>query len=243
MIRTPHICGSRESFGRTVIMPGDPLRAKFIAENFLEQAELVNNIRGVQGYTGQYRGTKVSVMASGMGMPSMGIYSYELFQFFDVAHIIRVGSAGGYQDKVAIRDIVMAQGACYDSNYAAQFHLPGTFSAIASYRMLSVCEALAKEKGLRHHVGNIVSSDCFYGDPEGVPESMQAVAAWSKMGVLAVEMETAALYMNAARTGKEALAICTISDHLKTGECLDAAARQESFTDMMELALDTAVRL
>ncbi|MDO4316946.1 MAG: purine-nucleoside phosphorylase [Lachnospiraceae bacterium] len=240
---TPHIDAKPGDFGRTVLMPGDPLRAKFIAEQYLEAPVLVNNVRGIQGYTGTYEGTKVSVMASGMGMPSIGIYSYELYHFFNVEHIIRIGSAGAYQKDVRVRDLVLGQGACYDSNYAAQFHLPGTFSAIASYSLLSVCAGLAEEMGLRFHVGNLVSSDRFYGDPEGVPEGFREVPAWSKMGVLAVEMEAAALYMNAARAGKHALAVCTVSDHLLTGESTSAAERQESFTDMMKLALRTAVCL
>ncbi len=240
---TPHIHATPQDFGKTVLMPGDPLRAKFIAENFLKDPKLVNNVRGVQGYTGTYDGTKVSVMASGMGMPSMGIYSYELFNFFDVERIIRIGSAGSYQNDVRVRDLVLGAGACYDSNYAAQFHLPGTYSAVASYPLLSTCAELARGMNLRFHVGNLVSSDCFYGDWEGVPQGLQAVSAWSKMGVLAVEMESAALYMNAARAGKQALAICTISDHLLTGECTSAKERQESFTDMMALALKTAAAM
>ncbi len=240
---TPHIDAKPGDFGRTVLMPGDPLRAKYIAEHYLTDPVLVNNVRGIQGYTGTYNGTKVSVMASGMGMPSIGIYSYELYHFFDVDYIMRIGSAGSYRSDVHVRDLVLGQGACYDSNYAEQFHLPGTFSAIASYPMLSACAGLAERMGLRFHVGNLISSDRFYGDPEGVPEGFQAVPSWSKMGVLAVEMEAAALYMNAARAGKHALAVCTISDHLLTGECTTAAERQESFTDMMKLALETAVCL
>lgn len=240
---TPHIDAKPGDFGRTVLMPGDPLRAKYIAEHYLTDPVLVNNVRGIQGYTGTYHGTKVSVMASGMGMPSIGIYSYELYHFFEVDYIMRIGSAGSYRSDVRVRDLVLGQGACYDSNYAEQFHLPGTFSAIASYPMLSACAGLAEKMGLRFHVGNLISSDRFYGDPEGVPEGFQAVPSWSKMGVLAVEMEAAALYMNAARAGKHALAVCTISDHLLTGECTTAAERQESFTDMMKLALETAVCL
>lgn len=240
---TPHIDAKPGDFGKVVLMPGDPLRARFIAEHFLENPVLVNNVRGIQGYTGSYKGVKVSVMASGMGMPSMGIYSYELFHYFDVDYIMRIGSAGAYKEEVKVRDIVLGQGACYDSNYASQFHLPGTFSAISSYRMLKTCEETAQELGLRHHVGNLVSSDMFYADTAGVPEGMTAIPSWSKMGVLAVEMEAAALYMNAARAGKHALAICTISDHLLTGECTTAAERQETFTDMMTLALETARKL
>ncbi len=240
---TPHINATPEDFAKTVLMPGDPLRAKFIAETFLTDAKLVNNVRGVHGYTGIYDGVRVSVMASGMGMPSMGIYSYELFHFFGVENIMRIGSAGSYHKDVHVRDIVIGQGACYDSNYAAQFYLPGTFSAISSYRMLSACVDCAKEMGATYHVGNLVSSDAFYGDLATVPDGEKPVNAWGKMGVMAVEMEAAALYMNAARAGKNALAICTISDHLITGECTTAEERQNSFTEMMELALRTAKAL
>lgn len=240
---TAHINATPDDFAQTVLMPGDPLRAKFIAETFLTDARLVNNVRGVHGYTGTYEGTKVSVMASGMGMPSMGIYSYELFNFFEVDNIMRIGSAGSYHTGVKVRDIVIGQGACYDSNYAAQFRLPGTFSAISSYKMLSACIEEAKELGVNYHVGNLLSSDAFYGDPEGVPEAELPVNAWGKMGIMAVEMEAAALYMNAARAGKNALAICTISDHLITGEATTSEERQNSFTQMMELALKTAKRL
>ena len=242
---TPHIEANIGDFGKTVLMPGDPLRSKFIAENFLENAKLVNNVRGVQGYTGTYHGVKISVMASGMGMPSMGIYSHELYNVFGVEHIIRIGSAGSIREDVKVRDIVLGQGACTDSNWAAQFHLPGTYAPICSYKMLSTCMEQAKKLGLDHlcHVGNLISSDCFYGDHKGVPEGLDNTYAWKKMGVMAVEMEAAALYMNAARYGKDALAICTISDHILTGEATTAAERQNTFTQMMELALETAVAL
>ena len=182
-------------------------------------------------------------MASGMGIPSIGIYSYELYNFFGVENIIRIGSAGAYSPDVRVRDIVIAQGACYDSNYAEQFNLPGTFSAISDYTLLSTAVESAKELGLRYHVGNLVSSDRFYGDPEAFSAAEQPLAAWGKMGVLAVEMEAAGLFMNAARAGKRALAICTISDHLITGENLPAQERQTSFTEMMELALSVAVKM
>lgn len=240
---TPHINASPEDFGKTVLMPGDPLRAKFIAENFLTDAKLVNNVRGVQGYTGTYDGTKVSVMASGMGMPSIGIYSYELFNFFGVENIMRIGSAGAMSDKIKVRDIVMGMGASTNSNFASNFNLPGTFAPICSYKMLKVCTDIAEEMGVNYHVGNLLSSDVFYNDNENIPEMLTATPAWSKMGVMAVEMEAAALYMNAARAGKNALAICTISDHLLTGEATTAEERQNSFTEMMELALKTAVKL
>ena len=240
---TPHIACKPEDFAKTVLMPGDPLRAEFIAKTFLKDAVLVNNVRGIQGYTGTYNGARVSVMASGMGIPSIGIYSYELYNFFGVENIVRIGSAGAYSPDVRVRDIVIAQGACYDSNYAEQFNLPGTFSAISDYTLLSTAVESAKELGLRYHVGNLVSSDRFYGDPEAFSAAEQPLAAWGKMGVLAVEMEAAGLFMNAARAGKRALAICTISDHLITGENLPAQERQTSFTEMMELALSVAVKM
>lgn len=234
---TPHINAKPGDFGRTVLMPGDPLRAKFIAENFLTNPVLVNNVRGVQGYTGEYKGVKVSVMASGMGMPSIGIYSYELFNFFDVDNIIRVGSAGGMQENVHVRDLVIGMGASTNSNYASQFRLPGSFAAIASYSLMEKAIEAAKEAGATYHVGNILSSDTFYCD------DMEASAKWRKLGIMAVEMEAAALYMNAARAGKNALAILTISDHLLTGEATTAEERQNSFTQMMEVALETAVKM
>lgn len=240
---TPHIKAVPEDFAKTVLMPGDPLRSKYIAENFLENAKLVNNVRGVQGYTGTYKGEKVSVMASGMGMPSMGIYSYELFNFFGVENIMRIGSAGAIDENIRVRDIVLGMGACTNSNYGSQFHLPGAFAPIASYSMLKTCAEEADKLGATYHVGNLLSSDTFYNDEENVYDGFKSVPSWKKMGVMAIEMEAAALYMNAARTGKNALAICTISDHIITGEALDSDARQTSFTQMMELALNTAIRL
>lgn len=235
---TPHIKATPADFAPTVLMPGDPLRAQFIAENFLENPRLVNNVRGIQGYTGTYEGVPVSVMASGMGMPSIGIYSYELFNFFDVKTIIRVGSAGALSDKIKVRDIVLGMGACTNSAFATQFGLPGTFAPTADYGVLRTCADIATEMGLPVHVGNLLSSDTFYAD-----NGQEANAAWAKMGVMAVEMEAAALYMNAARCGKQALAICTISDHILTGEATSAEERQTSFTQMMELALKTAKAL
>lgn len=227
---TPHIAAERGAFAKTVLMPGDPLRAQFIAENYLENRTLVNDVRGVRGYTGTYKGKRVSVMASGMGMPSIGIYSYELFHFYDADSIIRVGSAGAIAPQLRVRDIVLGMGACTNSRYAEQFRLPGNFAPIASWRLLSRAVEKAKELGISPHVGNILSSDLFYDDAES---SLQ----WQKMGVLAVEMESAALYMNAARAGKEALTILTVSDHLVTGESASAQERQSTFTEMMELAL------
>lgn len=238
---TPHIDASPEDFARTVLMPGDPLRSKFIAENFLTEPRLVNNVRGVQGYTGLYRGVPVSVMASGMGIPSIGIYSYELFHFFGVENILRVGSAGAMNERIHVRDIVLGQGACTNSRYAHNFNLPGDFAPIADWKLLSSAAAIADDMGLTYHVGNLLSSDTFYNDMSDLAANETPTARWKKMGVLAIEMEAAALYMNAARAGKRALSICTISDHVITGEETTAQERQDTFTDMMELALRVAV--
>ena len=240
---TPHNSARPGDFGKTVLMPGDPLRARFIAENFLNNPVLVNNVRGVQGYTGTYMGVKVSVMASGMGMPAIGIYSHELFTGYDVDNIIRVGSAGAIQENIHLYDLVIAQGACTDSNFAHQFHLPGTFAPIASYELLSAAVEAAKQNGAVYHVGNVNSSDVFYGDHEGVSEGLDSVYALKKMGVMALEMEAAALYMNAARYGKRGLCICTISDHVLTGEETNSHERQTAFTTMMKVALDVAVAM
>ncbi|MDE6712713.1 MAG: purine-nucleoside phosphorylase [Lachnospiraceae bacterium] len=234
---TPHINAAPEDFARTVLMPGDPLRSKFIAENFLTDAKLINNVRGVQGYTGTYEGTRVTVMASGMGMPSIGIYSYELYNFFGVENIMRIGSAGSIHMDVKVRDIVMAMGASTNSNYVRQFQVPGTYAPIADYGMLKQAIAEAEKIGASYHVGNVLSSDTFYDD------QADANDYWQKMGVLCIEMETAALYMNAARAGKHALGIFTVSDHILTGAALSAEERQTSFTQMMEIALHTAVAL
>ena len=233
---TPHINATPSDFAKTVLMPGDPLRAKFIAENSLHNTKLVNNVRGIQGYTGCYKDTRVSVMASGMGMPSMGIYSYELYNFFGVENIMRIGSAGAINENIKVRDIVIGMGACTNSNFASQYELPGTFSAICSYKMLETCIETAKAMGVKHHVGNLFSSDTFYSDANDTLK-------WGKMGVMAVEMEAASLYMNAARCNKNALAICTVSDHIVTGEATSAQERQDSFTEMMTLALETVVKL
>ena len=240
---TPHIEAKPGDFGKTVLMPGDPLRSKFIAENFLENPALVNNVRGVHGYTGYYKGVKVSVMASGMGMPAIGIYSHELFNAYGVENIIRVGSAGSIQDNVNLYELVIAQGACTDSNWASQFHLPGTFAPIASYELLEAAVEAAKENNATYHVGNVNSSDVFYGDHIGVPEGLDSVYGLRKMGVLALEMEAAALYMNAARYGKRGLCICTISDHVIKGAVTTSQERQTSFTTMMKVALDVAVKM
>ena len=240
---TPHISAKPGDFGKTVLMPGDPLRAKFIAENFLENPVLVNNVRGVQGYTGYYKGVRVSVMASGMGMPAIGIYSHELFNAYGVENIIRVGSAGAIQEHIKLYDLVIAQGACTDSNFAHQFHLPGTFAPIGSYTLLRAAVEAAEKLGAVYHVGNVNSSDVFYGDHAGVPEGLDSVYALKKMGVLALEMEAAALYMNAARYGKRALCICTVSDHVLTGEVTTSQQRQTAFTTMMQVALDVAAAM
>ncbi|MBQ3868548.1 MAG: purine-nucleoside phosphorylase [Clostridia bacterium] len=233
---TPHINATPEDFARTVLMPGDPLRAKFIAENYLENPRLVNNVRGIQGYTGTYKGHPVSVMASGMGQPSIGIYSYELFNFFGVDNIIRVGSCGGFSKDLHVKDIVIAMGSCTNGNYALQYNLPGTFCPIADYDLLAAAVESCKERGVHYKVGSIFSSDMFYDDADS---GMQ----WAKMGVLGVEMESAALYCNAARAGKRALAICTVSDSFVYDECMTAEEREKSLTDMIVVALETALKI
>ncbi len=240
---TPHIDAKPEDFAKTVLMPGDPLRSRFIAENFLSDPKLVNNVRGVQGYTGTYRGVPVTVMASGMGMPSIGIYSYELFNFFGVENILRVGSAGAIGADIHVRDVLLGQGACTTSRYAHNFHLPGDFAPIADWTLLSAAARIAEEMKLSYRVGNLLSSDVFYNDMEDLSPNESPAGRWAKMGVMAIEMEAAALYMNAARSGKRALAICTVSDHVVTGESLPAIERQNSFTDMMELALRVAAEI
>ena len=237
-IPTAHNNAKKEDIAKTVLMPGDPLRAKFIAENFLTNARLVNNVRGVQGHTGTWKGVPVTVMASGMGIPAIGIYSWELYNFYDVDNIIRIGSAGAMRDDLKLMDIVAGQGACTDSNFAHQFELNGTFAPIADYTLLSNAVEAAKEKGIDMKVGNILSSDNFYS-----PANCDDSTKWRDMGVMAVEMEAAGLYMNAARAGKRALCICTISDHLYRSEALSSEQRQLSLTQMIEIALDTAVKM
>lgn len=231
---TPHNGAKPGEIAETVLMPGDPLRAKYIAENYLTEARCFNTVRNMLGYTGTYRGKPVSVMGGGMGMPSVGIYTYELFNFYGVENIIRVGSAGGLAENVHVRDVVAAMGACTNSNYAAQYRLPGTFAPIADYGLLSRAMKAADGLGVRTVVGNVLSSDTFYDDDE------TALKSWTRMGVLAVEMEAAALYMNAARAGKHALCLLTISDCPFTGESLSAEERQTGFRQMMELALSLA---
>ena len=231
---TPHISSKPGDFAKTVLMPGDPLRAKYIAENFLEDAVLVNNVRGVQGYTGFYKGKRVSVMASGMGQPAIGIYSYELYNFYDVETIIRVGSCGSFSPDLHARDIIVAMGACTNGNYASQYNLPGTFCPIADFDLVRRAADECEKAGVNYRVGNIFSSDMFYDDASS---GMQ----WAKMGVLGVEMESAALYCNAARAGKKALCICTVSDSfIYPEENTTAEERQNSFTKMMEIALELA---
>lgn len=236
-VPTPHISAKLGEIAKTVLMPGDPLRSKFIAETFLENPVLVNNVRGVQGYTGTWKGVPVTVMASGMGIPSIGIYSWELYNFYEVDNIIRVGSAGALSDDLRLMDVVAGAGACTDSNFAHQFDLNGTFAPIADFTLLSQAAAAARDNGVELHVGNVLSADNFYND--GSDGSDQ----WKKMGVLAVEMEAAGLYMNAARAGKRALGLFTISDHIYRAEELTSEQRQNSFVQMITIALDTAVKM
>ena len=232
---TPHITCSPEDFAKTVLMPGDPLRAKMIAETYLKDAELVNNTRGIQGYTGTFEGKRVSVMASGMGMPSIGIYSYELFNVFGVEAIIRIGSAGAIDPDLHLFDLALGMGACTDSNYFSNYGIRGNFAPIANFELLKKAQEECERRGLNYKVGNFLSSDVFYGE-----SGMEGTLAWRKMGVLAVEMEAAALYMNALRAGKKALAICTISDIIGSHEATTAEQRQNAFHDMMQVALTIA---
>ena len=234
---TPHNNAKKGDIAKTVLMPGDPLRAKVIAEKYLTNPVCFNTVRNMFGYTGEYKGVKVSVMGSGMGMPSIGIYSYELYTQYEVENIIRIGSAGGMAEGVKLRDLIFAAGACTDSNYASQYKLPGTFSPTASFNLLRTAAEEAEKLGVEYKVGNMLSSDCFYND------NTEANAAWIKMGVLAVEMEAAALYMNAARLKKNALAMCTVSDLVDGSAALSAEDRQNTFNDMMGVALETAIKL
>lgn len=238
MIPTPHISVKEQGIiAETILLPGDPLRAKYIAENFLENPIQFNAVRNVLGFTGTYKGKKISVMGTGMGMPSIGIYSYELIHFYGVKNLIRVGSCGSIQDDVKVRDIVIGMSASTNSNYAKQFSLPGEYAPTASWKLLNLAVNASKNKGIDPKVGNILSSDIFYEDN---PEDWKK---WSKMGVLSIEMEAAALYMNAARAGVNALCILTVSDSLVTQEATTAEERQTSFTQMMEIALDVAVNI
>lgn len=233
-VPTPHNEAKLGDIAKTVLMPGDPLRAKFIADNFLEDVVQFNTVRNMFGYTGTYKGKRVSVMGGGMGMPSIGIYSYELFKFYDVENIIRIGSAGSVNEKVHVRDVVMAVGASTNSNYAQQYNLPGTFAPIADFNLALKAHKAAEENNINLVAGNVLSSDTFYCADE------TANKKWTDMGILAIEMETAALYMNAAYLKKNALCLLTISDSLVTGEALSSSERQTSFTDMMKIALEIA---
>lgn len=233
---TPHNNANKGDIAKTVLMPGDPLRAKFIAENYLDSPVCYNEVRGMLGYTGSYKGVPVSVQGSGMGMPSIGIYSWELFNEYDVENIIRVGTAGAVAENVQLRDVIISMSASTNSNYASQYRLPGTYAPTASWSLLSAAVKAAEEKGSRFHVGNVLSSDIFYDDADSLAE-------WLKMGVLGIEMETAALYMNAARAGKNALGIFTVSDCPLKGLSTSAEERQNSFRDMMEIALETAAAI
>ncbi len=240
---TPHINACPEDFAKTVLMPGDPLRAKFISETYLENPRLITSVRGMLGYTGSYRGRPVSVMGSGMGMPSMGIYAYELFNIFGVENIIRLGTAGGISDKVRLRDMIIAMAACTDSSFSASYNLPGTYAPIGSWPLLRVCAGLAESSDVNCSVGNILTTDVFYADSDSddnnaAPEPFGI--KWAKMSVLAVDMETAALYMTAARAGKNALSLLTVSNHLKTGEAISAGEREKDLCQMIELGLECA---
>ncbi len=232
---TPHNNARFGEIAETVLLPGDPLRAKFIADNFLENVIQYNTVRGMYGYTGEYNGKRISVQGSGMGIPSIGIYSYELIHFYGVKNLIRIGSAGAINKDLKIHDIVIGMGACTDSNYASQFNLPGTFAPIASYELMQKSIDIAKELDIDVKVGNILSNDVFYSDA-----GLDNLAKWQKMGVLCVEMEAAGLYMNAARAGVNALSILTISDCPFTGEETTSHERQVAFTKMMEIALRLA---
>ncbi|MBR0486044.1 MAG: purine-nucleoside phosphorylase [Oscillospiraceae bacterium] len=233
---TPHLQGQKGDYAPVVLMPGDPLRAKFIAETYLENPKCVNEIRGMLGYTGTYQGIPVSVQGSGMGIPSIGIHSYELYHFFDVQSIIRIGTAGGIAPEVRLRDVILGQASCTNSNFAMQYRLPGTYAPIASFRLLKTASETAEKLNIPVRTGNLFCSDTFYDDANSLEE-------WAKMHVLGIEMESAALYMNAARAGKEALCICTVSDCPLRREFTSAEERQTGFTNMMKLALETVVNL
>ncbi len=231
---TPHNEAKKGDIAKTVLMPGDPLRAKFLAETYLENVKQFNGVRNMLGYTGTYKGKEVSIMGSGMGMPSIGIYSYELFAQYGVEAIIRIGSCGSMQEDVHLRDVIIVQGSCTDSNFAHQYELPGTFSAISSYDLLEQAVSHAKEKGLVYHVGNVLASDVFYHADKGSAQK------WAAMGCLGVEMESYALFSTAAYLKKKALTLLTVSDSLVTSEETTAEEREKTFTAMMEVALEIA---
>ena len=237
---TPHNEASYYGIARTVLMPGDPKRSEFIAQNFLKSAQLVNDVRGVHGYTGLWKDVPVTVMASGMGIPSIGIYSWELYSEYGVENIIRIGSAGALQDDIELKDIIIAQGACTTSSYIENFRLAGEFAPIADYGLLKTAADIAERKKLRYSVGNILSADNFYSPANNGTEDNDK---WKQMGVLGIEMEAAGLYSNAAYFGKKALCICSVSDHIYKSEMLDAQERQVGFTTMIELALDVAAEI
>ena len=233
-MKTFHNEAGPGQIGKAVLMPGDPLRAKYIAETYLTDVFCYNRVRGMNGYTGYYKGKKLSVQGSGMGIPSMGIYAYELYHNYDVDTIIRVGTAGAIHRNVEVGDLVLAMGCCTNSNFTSQYHLPGTFAPIADYGLLRRAVEVAEKQGTNVVVGNVLSSDAFYN------ANKNANDLWKSMGVLAVEMEAAALYMNAAKAGKNALCILSISDHIYSGEELSAEERQVGFGKMMEIALELA---
>ena len=237
---TPHNEAVKGSIAKTVLMPGDPRRSEFIAETFLENRKLVNDVRGVHGYTGTWKGVPVTVMASGMGIPSIGIYSWELYNVYDVENIIRVGSAGALQDDLKLMDVILAQGACTTSGYIENFKIKGTFAPIADFELLLAARNAAKELGINVHVGNLLSSDNFYPAFEGGADENKK---WQRMGVLGIEMEAAGLYANAAYFGRRALCICTVSDHIFRPEMLPPKDRQLGFTQMIRIALDTAAAM
>lgn len=231
---TPHNKAEAGDIAKVVLMPGDPLRAKYIAETYLTEVKCFNSVRNMLGFTGKYKGKELSVMGGGMGIPSISIYSYELYKFYDVDTIIRIGSAGALQEDIALKDIVMAQGACTDSRFAYQYELPGTFAPIADFSLLEKAVAEARALDIPFKVGNVVSSDIFYNAYPDVAKK------WADMGALCLEMEAAALYMNAAKLKKKALAILSISDHIIKGTELSAEERQTGFSNMMEIALGMA---
>ncbi len=233
---TPHNEAKAGDIAETILLPGDPLRAEVIAKTYLENPVLFNRVRNMLGYTGTYKGKRVSVMGTGMGCPSIGIYSHELIHFYGVKNLIRVGSCGSIAEDIRLGEIIMAQGACTDGNYAGHYELPGTMSAIADYGLLKLAQETADGFGYAHRVGNILSSDYFYTE---TPQWKR----WAKMGVLAIEMESYALYCIAARAGVKALGIFTVSDSVVNGEEMEAQERQNSFTDMMKVALETAAKL
>ena len=233
-IPTPHIGAKKGDFAKTVLMPGDPLRAKYIAETYLENPRLVNSVRNMLGYTGTYKGKEISVMGGGMGMPSIGIYSYELFNFYDVDQIIRIGSAGAFHDDLNVMDIVIGMGACTNSDYVKQYNLPGTYAPIADYELMKRAIDAAEAQGSKYVVGNGLSSDIFCNADPTVNQR------WKDMGVLCVEMVAAALNMNAVKAKKKALCILTISDHLFKDQYLSAEERQVGLGKMMEIALELA---